>query len=784
MILYLYLQFKCSIQSLEKMKNYNFFLLLLLMLLSKATIAKVGDTIHVTHYAIHLTQINTEEQTIAGWTEASVVSKLDNLNTFSLELKTLTIDSVQVNNEASVFTQSDELVQIMLQQPVNEGTEFTVNIWYHGKPFHESWGGFHWNGEYAFNLGVGFVSIPHNLGKTWFPCVDDFTDRATYDFYITVSNQKKAVCGGILQQVTPETDSTSVWHWKLNHNIPTYLASVAVGNYVLVQDNYIGIADTIPITIYVHPSDSSKVEGSFIHLKNTLHFFETHFGPYPFGRVGYVGTAIGAMEHAGNIAYPNSAINGNTSSESLYSHELSHMWFGDKVTCAKAEEMWLNEGWASFCEMYYLEGLGKHDQFVSEMHDRYYKVLQKTPFIDHGYYALANVPQQYTYGSTSYNKGAVVVNTLRNYLGDSLFSNAMTAYLNHFAYQSASSQDMETFLSNYIGINMKPFFDAWVFTPGTPHFSIDSVSTNQKETDFNVDIYLHQRYRGADFLADNNILEIGYLKEDFTVVTDTIHFSGNYGHSKKTLSFYPTAVLMDPYEKTADATTDNIKIFTHPEEYYFKDTYFNLEVTELTDSAFVRVTHNWVMPDTLKHPIAGLRISPNRYWKIEGIIPDNMKSTGRFYYSNSNYLDGDLNLSSNDSVMILYRATTGDDWQYVPQTILGVPTIGYLYVDNIEPGEYVLAALNRDYVGINKQTDNSNFKLYPNPTTGRLSVAFHEKAQYHINISDTSGKLLEEITFSGRRKTIRLHTIAAGTLLFTITKNGQFMSSKKVVLIK
>jgi len=214
------------------MKNLTLFFILVLIIISKAAVAEVGDTIHVAHYSIHLTQINTEEQAIAGWTEASIVSKLDNLNAFSLELKALTVDSVQINHEAGLFTQSDEMVRIMLQQPVNEGESFTVKIWYHGKPFHESWGGFHWNGEYAFNLGVGFVSIPHNLGKTWFPCVDDFTDRATYDFYVTVSNQKKAVCGGVLQQVTPETDSTSTWHWKLDHNIPTYLASVAVGNYV------------------------------------------------------------------------------------------------------------------------------------------------------------------------------------------------------------------------------------------------------------------------------------------------------------------------------------------------------------------------------------------------------------------------------------------------------------------------------------------------------------------------------------------------------------------------
>jgi len=217
---------------------------------------EVGDTIHVSHYDIHLTDINPTQQTITGWSEATVVSKLDNINAFSLELKALSVDSVRVNNEIAPFAKSGELVRIELPNTINVNEEVSVEIWYHGKPFHESWGGFHWNGDYAFNLGVGFESIPHNLGKTWFPCVDDFTDRATYDFYVTVDTSKKAVCGGLLQDVTDNGDGTSTWHWRLAHAIPTYLASVAVGNYVLVEDEFYGIEDTIPITFYVRPSDS------------------------------------------------------------------------------------------------------------------------------------------------------------------------------------------------------------------------------------------------------------------------------------------------------------------------------------------------------------------------------------------------------------------------------------------------------------------------------------------------------------------------------------------------
>jgi aminopeptidase N len=130
-----------------------------------------------------------------------------------------------------------------------------------------------------------------------------------------------------------------------------------VGNYALVEDSYSGIENDIPITYYVRPADTVKIPGTFQRIHEVMALFEEKFGAYDWPRVGYVGTSKGAMEHASNIAYPNSCITGNSNYEWLYTHELSHMWFGDKVTCCSAEEMWINEGWATFCEHYYTEVL-------------------------------------------------------------------------------------------------------------------------------------------------------------------------------------------------------------------------------------------------------------------------------------------------------------------------------------------------------------------------------------------------------------------------------------------
>ncbi|MCF6169975.1 MAG: M1 family metallopeptidase [Bacteroidales bacterium] len=751
----------------------------------------IGDTIHAIHYNIHLTEVNTGAQTITAFTEVELTPLVSNLDHVRLELKSLIVDSVFVDGISTTFTHQDEILDIQLLSAISTDDTITVKTFYHGQPFHEGWGGFHFSGDYAFNLGVGFVSIPHNLGKTWFPCIDDFTDRATYDLFVTVGDSLKAIGGGMLVETIDNGDNTQTWHWRLSKNIPTYLASVMVGDYVLHEDEFYGMEDTVPITIYTIPADTGNVAGSFVKLKAILEFFESHFGPYPFGRVGYTGTAIGAMEHAANISYPNSAINGNTGSESLYTHELSHMWFGDKVTCSSAEDMWLNEGWGTFCALYYLEVLYSHEEFVAAMREKHKKVLKETHFIDDGYWAVSNIPQVVTYGSTAYDKGSTVANTLRGYVGDSLFFDAMTAYLDHFTWQSISSADMRDFLTDYTGIDMTGFFDAWVFTEGTPHFSIDSIRVTEGDASYKVDIWLRQKYKGADFLADDNVLPVTFVDDYFNEVTDTVHFSGRTGHSVKYIDMEkldspPAAVFLDLYETINDATIDNFKIFATAEDYVFPETYFKILVDQLNDSALVRVTNSWVAPDSLKTPIDGLRLSGYRHWKVEGVFPENMQAGGRFFYDNTPQLDGDLILSEIDSVRILYRANPGEDWQDIPQTHVGIWSVGHIFVDELQPGEYTLAVWDTEIVGRTEKLSSEKVRIYPNPSKGKLQFEFAEKGNYTLSFYRTNGTRIDSLNVNGKRKSWKLpkNFSASEVILVRVYQGGQLIASEKVVFLQ
>lgn len=746
----------------------------------------IGDTIQAHHYTINLDEINTANHSITGWTEVILVSKVDNLNYLPLELIELEVDSVFVDNQISSFSYSGGIIRINITQSLDINDTATAVVYYHGHPFHEAWGGFHFSSDYAFNLGVGFESIPHNLGKTWFPCVDNFTDRATYDVIAKAQTGLTITAGGTLLDTINNNDNTTTWHWNIPYPIPTYLASVTIGNYIEYTDFYFGIEDTIPISIFTKPSSAGNVAGSFVNLHAIIEFFETHFGPYPFEKIGYTGTAIGAMEHVSNIAYPHSAINGTTSSEYLYTHELSHMWFGNKVTCSTAEDMWLNEGWATFCDIYYKKDLYGYDVFIEEMRDTHREVLQRAHIIDGGYWAVSDIPQNVTYGRTAYDKGGTVVNTLKNYLGDSIFFDAVTAYLNNdtIAYTSRSSSELRDFLTSYTGIDMKPFFDAWVMSPGTPHFSIDSINSTDLGSEYKIDVWVKQKYKGFDFLADDNILEITFADEDFRLVTDTIHFSGSTGHSvllfdKAIMPNGPSAAFLDMFEKINDATTDNYSFFTEPIEYDFPETFFKLFVDQLSDSALVRVTHNWVAPDSLFTPIDGLKLSPYRYWKVEGVIPESFNARGNFFYSNSGNLDNELILSPNDSVVILYRPDTKSQWHEIPQTRYGPWAIGNIMVHEINLGEYTLAVWDKQIVGEYEYPKSEKINVYPNPTRGEINFEFPREGNYLVKLYTENGRNIDSFNVSSK---IASHDINInGIVMIEISENNEILLTKKVV---
>jgi len=753
--------------------------------------ALYSDTLHAVHYGIHLTDINLTNNTLKGYTDVKLVSKINSLSSVNLELANFTVDSVFVSTiKTNAFIHTGNQLIIPLSSSINTGDTVNTTVYYHGQPFVDpsGWGGYHFSGEYALNLGVGFEAIPHNLGKAWFPCIDDFHDRALYDVYLTVANDKKAISGGTLIEITNHGNNTSTWHWKTDYTLPTYLISATTGKYELISDTFNGQQAQVPITYYCNPADTAKTAGTFINMKSILQVFEDHFGPYPFERVGYTGTpgGLGAMEHASNVSYPFSGWTGSTASEWWYAHELSHMWFGDMVTCASAEDMWLNEGWAVWCESLYREGIYGKQYYKENMRSKLKDVLQSTHVEDGGYYAVYGIPQTLTYGNTVYQKGGQVTHTLRGYMGDSLFFGGVKAYLQQYGYNYASSFDLRDFLTTYSGIDMNPFFDAWVFAPGFPHFSVDSAITVQSATGYDVSVYVRQKLKGTTQYANANHLEITFMDSSWQKHTDTIIFSGITGNKTFHLPFSPSVVMADADEKISDATTDVAKTLKNTGDYDYQQTYCKVVVDQIADSALVRITHNWVAADSLVIPEPGLRISDSRYWLVEGIFPAGFSASAKFTYSRGNGLDNTLLINSKDSLVILYRTGAGYPWRGTAFTRQGPWMSGTITVDTLQLGEYTLAVWDRLFLETqeSKPVKSSLMKIYPNPAKDQVSVEINAEKEVILSIYDTLGKQVDRNRIKPGVKNITWenHNNSSTVFFFKLCDlNGNLLETTKVV---
>src|SRR6185503_7678201 len=200
------------------------------------------------------------------------------------------------------------------------------------------------------------------------------------------------------------------------------------------------------------------------------------------------------------------------------------------------EDMWLNEGWASYSESIFLEKVYGKEVYKEEVRKNHKNVLQNTHIRDGGYRAVSGVPHEYTYGSTVYDKGADVAHTLRTYMGDSIFFSCLTSYLNAFKFNHASSYDFRDFLSQCSGMDLTSFFSNWVFNPGFPHFSIDSFFVAQNASSYDVTVFIRQRLRQAPELYSIVPIELTFMSENFDSVTTSVIFSGACGIYHTTLN--------------------------------------------------------------------------------------------------------------------------------------------------------------------------------------------------------------------------------------------------------
>lgn len=782
----------------NSMTNIKAFIIVAALLISEPLWALRSDSLTITNTEIHLDIRNFGAKKIGGHCLQTLQFKTA-MNKVRLDLSKLIVDSIKHNNTNLSFTQTGESLNITLDKTYQANETTIIDIYYKGTPAADpgGWGGFYFSGNYAFNLGVGFTVDPHSYGRAWFPCIDEFTMKSTYEFYIQTDTNYVAACNGILKDVI-NNGNTKIWHYREDHIMSAYLASVSVSQFSILKSNFNGMNAKFPVWLYCAGADTNKLKSSFANLPFAIDAFEKAFGAQPYDKVGYnlVPFNAGAMEHAGNITFPGPSVDGSKAAETTMAHELSHHWWGDAVTCVDASEMWLNEGWASYCEHFFTEQLYGKKAYQASIADNHLFVLRFAHVRDGAVFSMINIPTTQTYGSHVYKKGADVIHSLRSVMGDTVFFKACKAYQNTYRYKNASSQNLQALLEqNGGGSKATDFFNHWIYEKGAPHVIIRE-QTHSGNGPFQLKIKTEQRSRFTNKLYKNLPIEIFFLKDRNTFEKQTIVINNETDVFDFTLPFKPVFVCLDYDEKLSDAITDKTFVTATNTTFDVPEMIGKLITKNLKDTAFIRLEHHWVGPERFRSTQPAM--SNYRYVTLDGIWNSTDSMDLELSYdgrmpgasASSGYLDHTLIFNSEDSLTVLYRGFPGDYWR--PWSGLVFTTgnkndkAGKVLIKNAQKGDYVFAMYDKSIAINNPDYDRyqHNWYIQPNPANTFIELGFNYIAcepDEWIDVYDATGKNIYHQFKQGEEVTIPTAQWPSGTYTITLSWSAG-SSSKKVVI--
>ncbi len=737
-----------------------------------------SDSIDITRYSIHLDFSALPAQVLDASCEVFFNARVDGITTLVLDLEALTVDSVKSGNNTLSFSQQGSKLNIALLQNLSTNDVDSVQVFYRGTPVEDAsgFGGFSFESGYAYNIGVGFLADPHNFGRVWFPCFDNFVERSLYDITVITPESQRAYCGGLLMSDTVESGlRTRVW--KLNQEIPTYLASVAVAGYAEVNNTYNSILNPeLNVKLVAAPADTTPLKNAFVSLEPIFHEFEEHFGPYRWDRIGYVAVPFmaGAMEHATNIAYPRALISsGAGANQHIMAHELAHNWFGNLATCRTASEMWLNEGWASYCERLFDEWIISRQTYDNNVRSNHREMLNFAHVRDGGYWPLSNVPHEYTYSNHTYELPSDKIHTLRTYMGDTLFFEGLRNYLNNFAFNHATSNDLRDALEASSGLDLDDYFTDWVDTPGWAGFEVDSFRYDGAL----VKVWFRQKSAGNTHNYRNVPFQISFRSADLSLEHRQVSLSGPIDSAEFALDFNPLMVYLNRNEAISHAVTAEERFIKNTGNVNWLNALLEVNTTAVQDSVFLRVEHYWVSPDPFITQSVPYRLSPNRYWKVDGRLNSDYRASLKFTYNgrtlgtNSGWLDHDLVIDET-KLQLLWRPDNRSDWQVLPATRTTFSSttdkFGNFVLDSLRLGEYTFAELDSS-LGIAKPIldAKSSVQLFPNPAREAIQVKFTGERPRLMELLSIEGRILAAATVSrsAEMHTFPLSHLAAGLYL-------------------
>jgi hypothetical protein len=756
-----------------------------------------ADTIDISHYEIDIDVTDYNGGTIKAATTITFSAIEPDRESIILDLFQLEVDSVTNGNGLLTYAYDQEFLQVYFDETPVVGEENQLTVYYHGEPHQDpQWGGFYFEADYIYNLGIGLSSVPPNFGKVWYPCFDIFLERATYTYHVTAANGMVPSCQGEMTEEILLDGDTIRRTFELDIPIPSYLSAIAVADYESTDYEYEGANGTHDIRLTSKPANQAGMQAKFAELNYAIDACEYWWGPMVWPRVGYVYTTDGALEIPTNIAYPQFMVNESLNSNGeLMTHELGHYWWGDVVTMRVHNDMWIKEGPAEYSSFLFYEFRDGREEFIEVVKDNQLYVLESVHIQDDGFYPLSPMPDPVIYGRHTYQKGATVLHNLRGYLGDELFRQGMTAIQQNNAFSNMNPEIFRDLLNEYTGEDLTSFFDDQILKPGFSTFVIDSVNTvNNSDGSFSNTVYIQQKLRECPSFYSNVPLEITAMDQDWVKHNSMILCDGQFSVINLDTDFLPEFISLNSngvlnqgrmdYEYIEDDTSGPIN------RPYVS---FRLGCNSITegDSAFVRIEHQWAAPDNDNLADYIDEISSTHYWTVDGIWPEDVEMDGRLNYDGSEPTDLDYDLvgfNEND-IMLVWRPNSGHPWiKYGPYELQAGSLTNSAGMFSIEPlykGQYAFANGDPE-LAVDELNLANELLVYPNPSSESTTVKWSASGAQNAQMHNLNGQLVFEgrIETNANQMEIVVSDLPSGWYYISIMgKANQVMGSTMIEVI-
>ncbi|MEW6604651.1 MAG: M1 family aminopeptidase, partial [Thermoproteota archaeon] len=399
------------------------------------------------------------------------ITIIQDTDTIQLDAAELQIKSVSAGGKLEFRSLDDELI-VKLGKTVKEGSKIDLAIAYTAKPRQ----GFYFvapDKHYPNKHLEAWTQGEATQAKHWFPCIDHPQVKFSSEISVTVQQGFTAISNGRLLKVE-QKGKKQVYHWSESNPHPAYLASVVVGKYTEIKDG--------SLQYYVPAERKQDAARSFDQTPKMVKFFEEYLGTkYPYEKYSQVAVqdfVYGGMENSSCTTLTLDTLHDKKAhldftSDYLVSHELAHQWFGDLVTCRDWQHIWLNEGFATYCEALYWEASRGNDEFqyyVMQTADDYFEeasMRYMRPIVTKVYKHPDDLFDRHTY-----EKGGCVLHMLRHHVGDKHFRRSLKTYLERFANSTAETDDLRKIFELETGKSLQQFFDQWLFREGHPDLKV------------------------------------------------------------------------------------------------------------------------------------------------------------------------------------------------------------------------------------------------------------------------------------------------------------------------